>query len=270
MDKYNLLGINDDDSDDEEVSLLIHSKNTISGNYLDNIIEHTFIDTLDLKTYRKTKQLIYILVYRINCVNNKYFVEFYLNKGDFLSVTYSSDLNFIAMNINITGTSYIKGSIDWNGKQYLIVKQNNNNDVNNNWTTLFDIVVNGYVFREKIHENVVSFFKTHNTIANLIQNNNILTKPIILYCMVDDKHKLYVKKTKSIQYCQTHNNCLITLHNEYMDTDNIRNICFVDDCDITDDKEILNIEKYIILRTPNNKKYWIFKDDKYILPITSN
>ena len=180
---------------------------------------------------------------------------------------HSSDLKYIAINIDIEGTSYIKGSIDWNDNQYLIVQQKNNNNANNNWVTLFDIVVNGYLFGEKIQENVISFFKTHNTIANLIKNKTILMKPIILYSKVNEIHNLYIQRTKSIQYCQTYNNCLITLHSEYMDTDNIRNICLVDDCDITDDIDLLNIEKYILLRAPNNAKYWIFKDDKYILSI---
>ncbi len=271
MDIYNLIYENDEsDEEDDTDNFLIHNRNTISTNCLDEMIEHSFIDSIDLNTYHKTKKPIYILVYRLNCINENYFTEFYLNKGEFLSISYSSDLHFIATNINIVGTSYVKGSIDWNGNQYLIIKQKNNNIVNNNWTTLFDIVVNGCVFGEKIQENVISFFKTHHTIANLIQNNTILMKPIVLYSMVNEIHRLYIQRTKSIQYCQTHNNCLITLHNGYMDTDNIRNICFVDECDITDDIDLLNIEKYILLRAPNNMKYWIFKDDKYILSITED
>ena len=159
MDNYNLIYKNDES--DEEDNLLIHNKNTSSINYLDDMIEHSFIDSIDLKTYHNTNKMIYLLVYRLNSLNDNYFIEFYLKKGEFLSIPHSSDLKYIAINIDIEGTSYIKGSIDWNDNQYLIVQQKNNNNANNNWVTLFDIVVNGYLFREKIQENVISFFKTH-------------------------------------------------------------------------------------------------------------
>lgn len=268
MDSYNLLNkitrsyvIEDTDTLN---SYDIHEKNDIPENCLDTIIEHPFVDTLNSNTYIKTLNPINILLYRLNSHRGLYYVEFYLINGSFLSIPYSSDIKRDINTLNISGSSSIKGYMT-NNKEHYVVVQQRDSYTDSNWVTLWDVIVNESVYREKIQQNVISFFKQNNQLANLIQSNNVLMKPLVLYCHVDDKHRKYIQTSKSIQYCQNKNSCLINLHGECLENDNIRNICFIEENSFNICKNNLDIDQgYTILKT-NNINNWLFNDDKYIV-----
>ena len=90
-------------------------------------------------------------------------------------------------------------------------------------------------------------------------------KPVVFYCRVDDKYRKYIQENKSIQYCQNKNSCLINLHGEYLENDNIRNICFIEENSFISGNNNLDIDqKYTIVKT-NNINNWVFNDDKYVV-----
>ena len=69
----------------------IQEKNHCITNYLDDILEHPFIDSLESNTYPCNGSLVNLVLYRINRFNEFDFVEYYLLNGQFLSIILSHD-----------------------------------------------------------------------------------------------------------------------------------------------------------------------------------
>lgn len=240
----------------------IQEKNHCITNYLDDILEHPFIDSLESNTYPCNGSLVNLVLYRINRFNEFDFVEYYLLNGQFLSIILSHDSKKDIESIPLLGKKRLKGGLMLNGENYLMIQVMNNND-NIGWITIWDVIVNESVYGEKIQQREMLFFRENNTMSNLIIKNKVVSKPIILYCLVDDKYLNYIQNTNTVQFCQDKHTNLITL-GDYIENDNVRNICFVDDCDLKYDiSNELNISDYIILKGSTIK--WIFKDDKKII-----
>ena len=257
--KIKLDYMNEENNDIETYD--IHEKNQTTINYLDDMLEHPFIDSLESNTYPLKATNINIVLYRLNKFNEIDYIEYYLLNGQFLSITTSYDSDYDIESIPLQGKKRLKGYLTLNDEKFLVVQLMDNNDIN--WITLWDILVNESVYREKIQQNVISFFRMNNTMSNLIMKNKVISKPIILYCLVDDKYLNYIQKTNTVQFCQDKHTNLITL-GDYNDNDNVRNVCFIDDCDLKYDIDIdLNVSDYIILKGHTNK--WIFKDDRRII-----
>jgi|TARA_B110000285_G_scaffold113055_1_gene128316 hypothetical protein len=240
----------------------IQEKNHCITNYLDDILEHPFIDSLESNTYPCNGSLVNLVLYRINRFNEFDFVEYYLLNGQFLSIILSHDSKKDIESIPLLGKKRLKGGLMLNGENYLMIQVMNTND-NIGWITIWDVIVNESVYGEKIQQREMLFFRENNTMSNLIIKNKVVSKPIILYCLVDDKYLNYIQNTNTVQFCQDKHTNLITL-GDYIENDNVRNICFVDDCDLKYDiSNELNISDYIILKGSTIK--WIFKDDKKII-----
>jgi hypothetical protein len=242
----------------------IQEKNQTDITYLDGILEHPFIDSLKSNTYPCKDSLVNLVLYRLSRFNEIDFVEYYLFNGQFISILLSSDLNKDVASIPLSGKKRIKGLMTLNDENYLMVQVSKTTD-SIDWITLWDILVNEAIYGEKIQQKVISFFRENNTMSNLIINKNIISKPIILYCLVDNKYMNYIQRSNSVQFCQNDNNTIEIVLGDYIENDNVRNLCFVNDCDMKAGNE-LNIYDYIILKGPTNK--WIFKDDRRIISYT--
>ena len=257
MERYNYQG-----NTDMSINDYISSNNKISENYLDDILEHPFIDNLSKNIPNKLHD-IKVICYRINTLHKNPFIEVYLKGKDFISITQPLELD----NIPINGVKRIKGYINYKNHNYVFIQIRNNLDVDN-WITQWDIIINKCIYGEKIEDNVVEFFKIYNSLFNLVKHNNIISKPISMYCLVHNKYLNYVSKNKSVQYCQNDDTSIITLHMGYIPGDNVRNICFVDDIEIENKLKYFSNEKYYILRDLSGCLQWIFKDNNLITSYT--
>lgn len=231
-------------------------------NYLDDILEHPFIDNLSKNIPNKLHD-IKVICYRINTLHKNPFIEVYLKGKDFISINQPIYLD----NVPINGIKRIKGYIHHNNRNYVFI-QTRDNIEHNKWITLWDIIVNKRVYGEKIDDNVVSFFKRYNLMYNLVKHNIVMHKPVVLYCSIHDKYLNYVSKNKSVQYCQNDDTSIINLHMEYKSGDNVRSICFIDDSEIENNLKDFSNEKYYILRDLSGCLQWIFKDNYLITSYT--
>lgn len=230
----------------------------MDGSYLDNILEHPFIDNLS-KIIPNKGDIINIVCYRINTIDKYPYVEIYLPNNIFSCLTYPINVN----DIPLKGIKRIKGYINHNKYNYVFIQIRDNNEIAN-WITLWDIIINKGVYGVKIHDNIVSFFNKYNSIYNLVKHNSIIPKPVVLYCSIHNKYLNYVSKNKSVQYCQNDDTSIINLHMEYVSGDNVRNICFIDDSEIENNLKDFSNEKYYILRDLSGCLQWIFKDNHLI------
>lgn len=267
MSKYDLLnkisiGYKTNENSDNLYTMYdINKRNNIVSNEIDDIIEHPYIKLLD-STIEPTCNKLNILLYRLNTYNEQNFLEFYLINGKFISLTYDSDKHIEDIHnalLNINGVKKMKGYTKHNNENISVVQCRNNNTYSN-WVTIWDILINNHYFGEKISEYVIDFFLVNSNIANLYRNEIILYKPLISYCNIDNKYHNYIKKTNSIQYCQNKQHSIIQLH-DYEENDNVRNICFVEDCDKLDYN---SNENYLLERKEGNN-ILIFKTDNDII-----
>lgn len=275
-----------------------------NGSFLNNIIQHPFIDTLPMDINSLTvlncpnSGINYnVILYRIQHHNNNHYVEFYLpyinsnetpfnieyhttneNAGKHISNTIL--IKYLKHHIQcIPGVKRFKGHIMQNNIVYSIVQirdkssmDSSNNGIHsqsyynsNNWLTLWDIIAYKHVFREKIDSNIVDFFVKHHTIAQLFLNKQRCLLPMTLYCTVSNKYLEFIKKNKSVQYCQRENNPVISLNCNYLcESNNVRTVCFVSDADIYTTIEKLQTQPCIILNKENGLDY-LLKDDSNII-----
>ena len=179
----------------------------------------------------------------------------------------------------IPGVKRFKGHIIHNRVVYSIVQvrdkniDDNSNSFNrnqsyynyNNWLTLWDILAYKHVFREKIDSNIVDLFIKHHTIAHLFLNKHLCLLPMTLYCNVSNKYETFIKKHKSVQYCQRENTPIIYLNSRYLcELNNVRNVCFIQDADIYTTIEKLQNQSCIILNNENGLDYLLKNDDDII------
>lgn len=231
-------------------------------NYLDDILEHPFIDNLSKNIPNKLHD-IKVICYRINTLHKNPFIEVYLKGKDFISINQPIYVD----NVPINGIKRIKGYINHTNHNYVFVQIRDNNEIDN-WITLWDIIINNGAYGEKIDDNVVHLFKIYNSLFNLVKHNSVIPKPVVLYCSVHDKYLNYVSKNRSVQYCQNDDTSIINLHMEYKSGDNVRNICFIDDSEIENNLKNFSNEKYYILRDLSGCLQWIFKDNHLITSYT--
>jgi hypothetical protein len=223
------------------------------ANIDDSLLYHPFIEELDdeLSNEKNT----YLIIYRINKHNEFNYIEYYLNNINCKGIT-----SVIIENLKcINGIKRIKGYVKIGNQNFTIVQIRENKKMEN-WVTIWDIIINKHYYGEKIDEKCILFFLNYNKLDDLYIKDKICKKPIILYCYVNDKYKNYVNKNKTIQYCQNENNILINL-SEFEEGDNVRNICFLDDKEMSND---LLENDYIIERKGENYK-WVIKNDKNII-----
>jgi hypothetical protein len=234
-----------------------------NSNLLDNIIQHPFINNITYNRFQMLKEC-YIIFYRINVFNKYHYVEYYINNNfSKISLTTETTAFNIFENIiietekTIRGIKRFKGIYEHNDNQYMFI-QIRENITTNMWVNLWDIVVYNHYFGERFHTEVIDFFVDNNSISNLKLNNQIILKPSVLYCRVNDMYLPYIDKHKSIQHCQ--DDSLIKL-TRYRKDDNVRVICF-----ITFDKKLikpdnddsLRINEFVIDKI---NKCWIFKNE---------
>ena len=90
--KIKLDYMNEENNDIETYD--IHEKNQTTINYLDDMLEHPFIDSLESNTYPLKATNINIVLYRLNKFNEIDYIEYYLLNGQFLSITTSYDSDY--------------------------------------------------------------------------------------------------------------------------------------------------------------------------------
>jgi hypothetical protein len=271
-----------------------HKPERNTDSILNNIVQHPFIDTLSIDADSFTNSDCHntfitcnIILYRIQHHNENHYVEFYLpfdsscdsrstigNKNKYSitndNITNDIVIKYLKEQINdIPGVKRLKGYVVSNNTLYSIVqvRDTTTNTVpnNNNWLTLWDIIAYKHVFREKIHHTIVDFFVKHHKLAYLFVNSQLCLLPMVLYCHVSKEYDEYVKKNKSIQYCQRETGPVIHLHSNCLcETNNIRNVCFIPHCDIVTSRQILQKKPYIILKNNDHSDY-LFKNDDNIL-----
>jgi hypothetical protein len=247
------------DNDDSNRHTNIHN------DIFSSILRHPYIeyidnDNLDIHKNKKDNknERNYLVIYRIKTYNEvNHVVEFYI-LNDFLSSTTNTDDVDTELQ-TIYGDKRIKGNVLFNEKKYSFVQVRNNTDTSN-WLNLWDILVYKHYFGYKICDNVIDFFKNYNEVSNLMIGTNICLKPITLYTNIEERYCEYIKRTKSIQYCQSETESLIHLRN-FKEGDNIRTTCFVNDRE--NDKSIRELEynDYIVKTNVREEIEWIFKND---------
>ena len=286
-----------------------HDSHQENSSILNNIIQHPFIDTLPMDIISSpdfnclNNSVKYnVILYRIQHHNNNHYVEFYLpyihSSESLFNIEYHSTtenidkpisnsnlLKYLKDHINsIPGVKRFKGHIIHNNIVYTIVQVRDKNidDISNNmnrnhsyynynnWLTLWDIIAYKHSFREKIDTNVVDFFVKNHTIAYLFLNKQKCLLPVILYCNVSNIYNSFIKKNKTVQYCQGENGPTIHLNCDYLhELNNVRNVCFIKDIDIHTSVDILQNESCIILNNNNNNNSnslnYLFKNDNNIL-----
>lgn len=241
----------------------------VNTNILDSIIQHPYIENLplDLNKLSLYRDKIYLVIYRINKYGENMIVEFFLT-NDFLSLCNTERLLLTTQLYDtlrsIPGTKRFTGELLHKDNMYTFVQVRDNTDYYN-WVSIWDIIVNKQYFGEKFNDNVIDFFTINCDISTLIFNKKRCMSPIVLYSCIDDRHRNYVHKTHSVQYCQKINSTLITL-NQYKEYDNVRTICFLEDMEFSDTLTNLSDNNYIILKDANNDNniHWIFKNEKNI------
>jgi|LauGreDrversion4_2_1035121.scaffolds.fasta_scaffold12310_5 hypothetical protein len=241
------------------------SNDVFSNSILNSIVRHPFVDNLDtnINNISKCGNNINIVVYRLNTYNNNHYVEFYLPDGCLISLTRADRLlDSIKYNIkDIHGTKRLKGVLTWDNQPYIFVQVRDNKQPTD-WLVLWDIVANKHVYGNCINSNTIDFFLKHHKFNDLYIDNRICLKPVVLYCNIDSKYKVYVSNYKSIQYCTRNNSPLIELHN-YIDGDNVRNLCFIQDEPISSSSTNLN-KTSVVIQRDNIHTQWVFKTDAII------
>ncbi len=260
----NIEGKQDDETDTNDMYDIknIETAGT-SENLLDSIIQHPFIDNIDFDESQLVKDF-HIVFYRIKTFNEYSYIEYYINE-DFLKISLKFKAKILDIYDNIitetdkkiNGIKKLKGIYEYNNNKYMFIQVRENNNINM-WVNLWDIVVANHYFGKRFDNHVIDFFINNDTISNLKMNKQILLKPNILYCHIDEKYLSYVDKHNSIQYCQ--DDSLIKLH-RFKKNDNVRVICFMnfDKFDITDsNNENLKKNGFVIDKI---NKCWIFQNE---------
>tara|TARA_B110000967_G_scaffold113721_1_gene116346 strand:+ start:1573 stop:2463 length:891 start_codon:yes stop_codon:yes gene_type:complete len=282
MFRYNNTIDSDSDNHNDDTSSIDHSVdeilihpdhynnagkfNSSQYNIVDTIIQHPFIERLLLKLddLYKCREKIYIIPYKTSKYdNNDFFIEFYINH-DFFSIELMSTNNNVCKMVdnlleNLPGRKKMVGNMKFNGHQYLFVQVRDNSGLNEKWVNEWDILGNKHYFGKKIQKNVIDFFTHNSTISDLILHKRICSKPISLYTQIDESYIPYINQNQSIQYCQRKNEPLIIL-NEYVENDNIRIVCFVEDCDFSTNNNELRLCDYIQIKR-NKQVVWLFKNE---------
>jgi hypothetical protein len=259
----------DSDNETNDIRQLYDTQHT-SATILNDILQHPYIDKIpfnmdEITTYRDK---LHLIVYRINNYNGHYVVEFHII-DDFISISMKQlddPLKVVTSTlIKLQGSKRIKGHLKMEGLDYLFIQVRDNNDTDN-WMTIGDIIVNKHYFEREINPHVIHFFVRNCEISNLMRGSSstVYSNPIILYTNIEDKHVEYVKKSRSIQYCQRENGPLIRLR-KFKKNDNIRTICFVDDVEFSDAYSKLAGHNYIIMNADEKPDtegpIWIFKNE---------
>ncbi len=233
-------------------------------NLLDNIIQHPFINNITYDKFQLLKECC-IIFYRIRIFNKNHYVEYYINHN-FFKISLSTEITVFNIYENIIietrksigGIKHFKGIYEYNDNNYIFIQVRENINTHM-WVNLWDIVVCNHYFGERFHNNVIDFFVENNSISNLKINKQIILKPSVLYCHVNEKYLPYVDKYKSVQHCQD-NSSLIKL-TRFNKDDNVRVICFIN-LDMfhfqESDNDSLRINDFVIDKI---NKYWIFKNE---------
>jgi hypothetical protein len=242
-------------------------------NMIDTIVQHPFMERLKLREddLHNCREKIYIIPYKTtkhsNEIKTEYFTEYHI-PGEILSTTTIPNSNCLDTLVddkltNLSGRKKLMGNTKFNGHQYLFVQVRDNDGFGEHWITKWDILANRHHFGEKIQQIVIDFFIHHSTVSDLILHKQICSKPISLYTMVDETYLYFIIKNQSIQYCQRDKGPLITL-NKFTETDNIKAICFVEDCVFsTNNRDLIDMGSIQIKE--NNKASWIFKNENEIV-----
>lgn len=258
-----------------ELSSNRRHRDTTSSQYnmIDAIVQHPFMERLELQEddLHNCREKIYIIPYKITKYSTEskteYFVEYHI-PDEFLSTTTIPNSNCLDTLVddtltNMSGKKKLMGNTKFNDHQYLFVQVRGNDSLGERWITTWDILANKHHFGEKIQQNVIDFFIHYSTVSDLILYKQICPKPISLYTMVDETYLSYIIQNQSIQYCQRDNGSLITLNN-FVETDNIKAICFVNDCEFsTNHDDLINLDGIQIKE--NNHVSWIFKNENEIV-----
>ena len=267
----------DSDSDISSDNDDSNEHTNINKDMFRSILRHPYIERIDeynddckdnnLDIHKNKNERNYLVIYRIKTYNEvNPVVEFYI-LNDFLSSTKNIDKVGTELQM-ILGDKYVKGTVLFKEKKYSFVQVRNNNDTRH-WLNLWDILVHKHYFGNKICDNVIDFFKEHGEVTTLMIGKTICLKPITLYTNIEERYCEYIKRTKSIQYCQIETESLIHLRN-FKEDDNIRTICFVDDREINDSIHELEYNNYIVKNKTREEIgeigeigeiEWIFKND---------
>lgn len=279
-----------DDNENHDLSIILPKPPSTnlsqSLNILNTIVQHPYVEDLphntDTLTHLMYETDIKILLYRINRLNEHYYVEYYIPNSGLLilpgikeftnaSNCYKIDDTFIGYLktylSQIPGTKRYKGYLTHDKEPYVIVQTRDNHEVDD-WVVIWDILANKQIYGVLFDNTLIDFFAKYHNLSELYINDTMCILPSVLYCQVPTTTVEYVRKHKSCQYTQREMTPLIKLH-RFSIGDNVRNLCFIKDTDIS--KTYLDIEMndYIILDEDNTINY-IFKHDTNILSLVKS
>jgi hypothetical protein len=248
---------------------------------LNTIVQHPYIEHLAHTTNNLTHLIgqseVKILLYRINHVNGHHYVDYYIPNTRLLTIPGfkdSSDTNnypskeytfigYLKTHLaDIPGTKRYKGYLIHNTEPYIVVQTRDNHNVDG-WCVLWDVLANKQIYGLRYDSSLMEFFTKHHKLSELYINDTMCILPSVLYCQVPESNIDYVRKYRSCQYVQREITPLIKLHRFSLD-DNVRNLCFITDTDITNTYLDIETNDYIILDEYNTITY-IFKHDADII-----
>jgi hypothetical protein len=276
---------NDNDNGILRLDIRSCREETCGYNLLDDIIQHPFIEDienidLNIVSNDHYREKICLIPYRITNHDDHHFVEF--NVGSDFHVLKQSILDkdkdkgkdkvYETLNNtlhHISGRKKMMGSVTFKNKHFILVqvRNSNMNFYNNNWVTIWDLVVNRHVFGDSFNEEVVEFFTHHSTLSDLILQKKISSKPVALYCNIHTNYLQYVLTYQTAQYCQNDDSPLFNL-TEYQHDTNVRVLCFIEDTVSNNNKQTLVGKDYIQTNVDKTVS-WIFKNEKRIVSFTA-
>ena len=234
---------------------------------------HPFMNKLSINQ-RKEKTFILIL-YRLNFLNNKPFVEFYLNDVCFQKVNYKNEDDLFEK-INVNGKKNVMGTLNFQNRDFIFVQLKNNKTQNENWVVLYDVIINKGKFCKKFDPFVIEFFLQNHKIADIYLENKLCIAPCVYYMNIDNSSVLsFIKRTNLLLY--SNKSPFLELY-PYSEKNNICCLCFHDDNIYNSScnseyfkKELFSINEYdkkensSAIFIKDDTPRWIFKNQTDIL-----
>tara|TARA_B100001093_G_scaffold423181_1_gene415991 strand:- start:525 stop:1244 length:720 start_codon:yes stop_codon:yes gene_type:complete len=229
---------------------------------------HPFINNLPMRDIKEKPK--FLILYRLNFLNNIPFIEFYFKDYCFQEIKIKNEIELFA-SIDVNGKKSIMGFLDFQEREFIFVQLKNNRKYDeNNWVVMYDILINKGRFYKKFEKSVFDFFLHNHKVADIYLDKKLSIAPCVYYTRIEDSFLYFLKKNHILTY--SNKKPFIELY-PYFDNSNICCLCFHEDtlCNSTDSNLILknalfNVKNnFSAVFIKDNSPYWIFKNQTNII-----
>ncbi len=229
---------------------------------------HPFINNLPMRDIKE--KTFFLILYRLNFLNNIPFIEFYFKDYCFQEIKIKNEMELFE-SIHVNGKKSIMGFLDFQEREFIFVQLKNNRKYDeNNWVVLYDILINKGRFCKKFESFVIDFFLHNHKVSDIYLDKKLSIAPCVYYTRIESSFLCFLKKTNILTYYNK--KPFIELY-PYFDNSNICCLCFHEDtlCNSTNSNLIL---KNALFNVNNNlsavfikekNPYLIFKNQTNII-----